>query len=76
MSEQIVADILQRQQQLEAAFLEERRLKTEAEQRLSSEMAQQAAHRAVQTQPVNTMIDTRLLGKPEKFDGSDVSWRD
>ena len=75
MSEQAVVDILQRQAQLEAAFLEERRLRTEAEQRLSTELAQQA-NGAVPTQPVNTMIDTRLLGKPEKFDGTDVHWRD
>ena len=77
---------------LESAMMQERQARAEAEQRLSvalgevggcADTAVATAAAGASPTPVSVSsssmmgcIDTRLLGKPDKFDGQDSCWRD
>ncbi len=58
-------ELMNRQAQLEQTLIQERQQRVSAERRLS-DMATGASSSV-------SHVDTRLLGKPEKFDGSDQS---
>ena len=62
-------ELATRQQQAEAALLEER-----AAIRALENQNNQA--RAPPTASALGMVDTRLLGKPEKWNGTDAAWKD
>ena len=66
--EQQIQHLLDRQQQLEAALTLEQQARTALEQRAMTPRAEESSSRS--------NIDTRLLGKPDRFDGSDASWKD
>ena len=84
--------VMERQGVLENALMQERQAKAEAEQRLSVALGEVGgpADAAVATAAAGASptlvsvssssmmgcIDTRLLGKPDKFDGQDSCWRD
>ena len=84
--------VMERQGALENALMQERQARAEAEQRLSvafgevggranAAVATAAAEPSPSPVSVNSSsmmgcIDTRLLGKPDKFDGQDSCWRD
>ena len=67
--EQQIQHLIERQQQLEAALTLEQAARTALEARAT------ATPRGEESQQ-RTNIDTRLLGKPDRFDGSDSSWKD
>ena len=84
--------VMERQGALENALMQERQARAEAEQRLSvargevggrADAAVATASAGAYSTPVGVSsssmmgcIDTRLLGKPDKFDGHDSCWRD
>ena len=67
--QQQIQELLNRQQNAEQAFLEERA----ARQALESQVAQ--GRSPAPAAPLG-MVDTRLLGKPEKWNGNDSTWKD
>ena len=84
--------VMERQAPLENALMQERQARAEAEQRLNVALGEVGGRgdAAVATASAGTAstlmgagsnsamgcIDTRLLGKPDKFDGQDSCWRD
>ena len=84
--------VMERQGGLENALMQERQARAEAEQRLSvalgevggrADAAVATAAAGASPTPVSVCsssimgcIDTRLLGKPDKFDGQDSCWSD
>ena len=84
--------VMERQGALENALMQERQVKAEAEQRLSvalgeiggrADAAVATASAVASSTPVSVSsssmmgsIDTRHLGKPDKFDGQDSCVRD
>jgi hypothetical protein len=67
--EQQIQHLIERQQQLEAALTMEQQARSALEQRaITTPRGEESQGRA--------NIDTRLLGKPDRFDGSDSSWKD
>ena len=84
--------VMERQGALENVLMQERQARAEAEQRLSvalgevrgrADAAVATAAAGASPTPVSVSsssmmgcIDTRLLGKTDKFDGQDSCWRD
>ena len=67
--QQQLQELATRQQQAEAALIEERAARVSLE-------AQIGQARAAPTSSSLGMVDTRLLGKPEKWNGADNTWKD
>ena len=69
--------LMERLVALEGALVQERDQRGQAEAALRQQMQnQQAAQTPIDRPMGSALVDTRQLGKPDKFDGRDECWKE